>query len=387
MKRVRCWLIIGMLCSPVVGCSSAPQQESEMSAVEEPADGEAVAKEAVNVEDSEEARADEESSDGEWPEIGELVALKEGPAAVIDGVELGEEEVWSIFEYQLGKKAGRLDIEDAQQARSLERPLVEFVVEWWLVERAADKQGELELPWAPEALPARETDAGDQPALVEAFGLTREQLFREALAGGWLPAELEEFGEFIPEDSWLEVVYEAYLDENEDVDEVDVSILTLHYREDDRERVTNRIEEIHEQLVEGNDFAELAREHSENFYVEEGGRMGWASPEDLIPEVGEAVSGPLQSGEFSAPLDTGHSFVLVKVHDIRRATPVEFEAFGDEDDRLLWVENAEEAFDEYVEVLRDQADLQVYPDRVVIDGEKFLQLNERLTLDFEVDGL
>ncbi len=64
---------------------------------------------------------------------------------------------------------------------------------------------------------------------------------------------------------------------------------------------------------QGHDFAEVARETSEDFYRDEGGLMGWNRLDNIDQQMAEAVE-DAEVGEI-VELETEHAFILVKVED------------------------------------------------------------------------
>lgn len=72
-------------------------------------------------------------------------------------------------------------------------------------------------------------------------------------------------------------------------------------------------DKIYEQLRSGADFAELAREHSDDpGSKEEGGALGWASPDTYVQEFKEAViNQPV--GEVGQPVRTQFGWHIIKV--------------------------------------------------------------------------
>ncbi|RME33218.1 MAG: molecular chaperone SurA [Gammaproteobacteria bacterium] len=78
-----------------------------------------------------------------------------------------------------------------------------------------------------------------------------------------------------------------------------------------------RLEQLRERILNGEDFAELARAHSDDRgSALEGGDLGWASPGDFDPKF-EQVMNELEPGEISEPFQTRFGWHIVQVLERR----------------------------------------------------------------------
>ena len=73
---------------------------------------------------------------------------------------------------------------------------------------------------------------------------------------------------------------------------------------------------LREQLDQGADFADLAREHSLDGAAANGGSLGWFGPGVMIPEFEQAVE-TMEIGEYKGPLQTQFGWHLVLLNDTR----------------------------------------------------------------------
>ena len=79
-----------------------------------------------------------------------------------------------------------------------------------------------------------------------------------------------------------------------------------------------RLEQLRERLVGGEDFAALARSHSQDkLSASRGGDLGWINPGDMIPRF-EAAMDKLQPGEISEPVKTQFGWHLIQVLERRQ---------------------------------------------------------------------
>ena len=74
-----------------------------------------------------------------------------------------------------------------------------------------------------------------------------------------------------------------------------------------------RLEQLRERLIGGEDFAALARSHSQDkLSASRGGDLGWINPGDMVPRFEEAMD-KLQPGEISEPVKTRFGWHLIEV--------------------------------------------------------------------------
>jgi len=118
----------------------------------------------------------------------------------------------------------------------------------------------------------------------------------------------------------------AYYDENLDRYKVKKQVKARHVlfplpedaAEEKEEEVRKRALEVLEQARGGDDFAELARTHSEGPTKDEGGQLGWFSAGEMVKPFEEAAFG-MKPGEVSDPVRTEFGYHIIKVEDVREA--------------------------------------------------------------------
>ena len=78
-----------------------------------------------------------------------------------------------------------------------------------------------------------------------------------------------------------------------------------------------KLEQLKQRIAAGDDFADLARSHSEDSATAvNGGSVGWVSPGDLVPAF-EEVIGQLKINQVSAPFQTQFGWHIVQVLERR----------------------------------------------------------------------
>ncbi len=118
--------------------------------------------------------------------------------------------------------------------------------------------------------------------------------------------------------------------------------------------VRQRLAQIRERIVNGEDFAQLAKTHSEdNVSRGNGGELGWVGPGEMMPTFEDAMEG-LAPGEVSQPVPTQFGLHLIQVLGRRQHDA------GDQIDRnnarqQILVRKSEERYDQWLRELRDEA--------------------------------
>ena len=101
------------------------------------------------------------------------------------------------------------------------------------------------------------------------------------------------------------------------------------------------------------DFADLARQHSNDGSAAKGGDLGWLYPGDTVPEFERAMDA-LKPGEISAPVQTTFGVHLIQVLE-RREEDVSQERQRQTARQAIRARKSDEAYQEWLRQLRDRA--------------------------------
>lgn len=111
---------------------------------------------------------------------------------------------------------------------------------------------------------------------------------------------------------------------------------------------------LRQRLIEGANFAELARLNSDDTVsAMRGGELGWVVPGDVVPEFERAMS-QLKVGEISQPVRTPFGLHLIQVED-RRTADLAADRKRLEARKALRERRADEAYQDWLRQLRDRA--------------------------------
>ena len=120
------------------------------------------------------------------------------------------------------------------------------------------------------------------------------------------------------------------------------------------EDARQRLGQLRERIIQGDDFDTLARSNSDDkASAIKGGDLGWSTPGNLVPAFEEQMD-LLAIGETSQPFKTQFGWHIVQVLG-RRDYDATDETRRDQARKAVRDEKAEEALDAYLRRLRDEA--------------------------------
>jgi len=119
--------------------------------------------------------------------------------------------------------------------------------------------------------------------------------------------------------------------------------------------VEARAEDIHQRLLQGEAFDDLAKSSSEDIAsANTGGDLGYLEP-GLFDQVFETAAGKLALDEVSEPVRTRFGFHLIKVTELKKGSGEDFEAVKEQVKEQYLKTEAEQMFYDYSERLANLA--------------------------------
>jgi len=119
-----------------------------------------------------------------------------------------------------------------------------------------------------------------------------------------------------------------------------------------------RLGQLRQRILGGDDFAALARAHSDDTGTAlRGGDLGWVAPGDTVPEFEKAMDA-LAPNDLSQPVKTSFGWHIVQVLERRRQDTTE-EAMRNKARSAIRQRKADEATDLWLRQLRDDAYIEV----------------------------
>lgn len=115
---------------------------------------------------------------------------------------------------------------------------------------------------------------------------------------------------------------------------------------------------LREQIEEGADFAQLAREHSHDpGSAALGGNLGWQGPGQLVPAFEEKLE-ELEPGEISEPFESRFGWHIVELLETRDRDRT-LEARRNQAQQYIRSRKAEQRMDAWLQKLRDEAYIEI----------------------------
>ncbi len=114
-----------------------------------------------------------------------------------------------------------------------------------------------------------------------------------------------------------------------------------------------RLAKLRERIVGGADFAEMAKQQSEDSSATKGGDLGWVAPGDTVQEF-ERVMNALRDKEVSQPIQTPFGWHLVQVLE-RRSDELSEDRKKVSARQAIRARKADEAFQDWLRQSRDRA--------------------------------
>ncbi|HID83113.1 MAG TPA: molecular chaperone SurA [Chromatiales bacterium] len=120
------------------------------------------------------------------------------------------------------------------------------------------------------------------------------------------------------------------------------------------EKAREKLENLREQIQQGADFAQLAKQNSlDKGSAKQGGDLGWAGPGKFVPAFENAIN-QLKPGEISPPFQSAFGWHIVQVM-ARRDAPISQELLQSKAREFLLKQKQEEAELLWLRRLRDEA--------------------------------
>jgi len=120
--------------------------------------------------------------------------------------------------------------------------------------------------------------------------------------------------------------------------------------------------EISDRLKRGEDFADLARRHSQGPARQEGGDIGYIATEELAPDIREATRG-LGRGEISEIVRSKGSYYIFKVLDVEsRPSAVADETLRDKVHDRLFQQEINRKYEEWIQGLERRSFIKIHLD-------------------------
>ena len=118
------------------------------------------------------------------------------------------------------------------------------------------------------------------------------------------------------------------------------------------------INEVLSEIKNGKDFAEAAKEYSEDVSASSGGAVGYIEKGKMVPEFEKAVYS-LKEGEISDVVETEFGFHIIKVDEIKSGRTLPLKEVRGKIQNILSSKKQKSAYDSWMKELRETAFIEI----------------------------
>ena len=270
--------------------------------------------------------------------------------ATVDGEPITTYELKKYTERTI---RGRQLNESVDQGQLLEALITDKVIEKEVSEKGIVVRDE-DVDHYIESIKERNkvTDEGLQQALA-AQGLTMEsyrvQIREEIQKAQLMNREIRGKVNVTPEE--VQRYYEAHLSEYSKPARIRIAHIVFRLppdaSPDQVAAVTAKAEEVRKRIEKGADFAEMAKEYSDDPSGANGGDLGWFKPGEMLESI-EKAAADLKVGAVSEPVRTKVGLHLVKLEEREGASHESLDELADQIKQQLYNAALEERFQKWL---------------------------------------
>ncbi len=140
--------------------------------------------------------------------------------------------------------------------------------------------------------------------------------------------------------------------------QVRVKHILILFEKDASEKIkkekNKQIKEILAEVKGGKDFAEAAKEYSEDVSASLGGEVGFVIKGQMVPEFEKAVY-RLKEGEISDVVETEYGYHIIKAEEIQKGRTTPFKEVKEKIKKILSINKKESVYKAWINELRESA--------------------------------
>ncbi len=125
------------------------------------------------------------------------------------------------------------------------------------------------------------------------------------------------------------------------------------------EKTKKELEKILEEIRKGADFAEAAKNHSQDSLAKKGGDLGFFTHKKMLPAFADKAFS-MKIGEVSSVFKTRHGLHILKVTDKKPGGYAPFEVVKKNIEKKIRKQKLKKQTEKYLHHLREKADVKVY---------------------------
>jgi peptidyl-prolyl cis-trans isomerase C len=123
---------------------------------------------------------------------------------------------------------------------------------------------------------------------------------------------------------------------------------------EEKERASQKAEEIREKVLKGRNFAEMAKEHSDCNSASGGGSLG-SIKKDYMPQAFDKVAFTMEKGAVSEVVKTKFGYHIIKVSDKKSAGVTPYEEVRDFIEKFLQQQESDKKRAAHIAELKEKA--------------------------------
>lgn len=289
----------------------------------------------------------------------------------VDGKTFTHGEMMSRVQQILRAQGGQVPPGMADQfaAAMSQRVIDGFIAQTVLAKEAERK----EISVSPEEVEAQVQKLGDQlppevtlDTALEQMGITRPQLIEDITTGLAVEKLVDQqmTGTAPVSDEQVEAFYKASPDQFEQPETVSARHILLSVEpgaaDEAKAEKRQQAEALRQQLVDGADFAELAREHSEGPSAPRGGDLGAFPRGQMVPAFEEAAFAQ-EVDAIGDVVETRFGYHIIQVQEHNQARTVPLEEVSEKIAGYLKSQEEQKVVEAYVQTLREKANITYGP--------------------------
>jgi peptidyl-prolyl cis-trans isomerase SurA len=147
--------------------------------------------------------------------------------------------------------------------------------------------------------------------------------------------------------------YDKNVDKWREGDQIKISTITIPKFAGNKtpEQQQKFTQELRTRIVQGADFATVAKTNSQDSHAENGGSWEWMSKTDLMPAIADAAM-ELKTGGISPVLDLESNFIIVSCDAKKLGVAPDIEKLRPEIEKMINQEKSKGNIDKWVETVR-----------------------------------
>ncbi len=305
-------------------------------------------------------------------EAGKAASPGDAPMAVVNGEPITKAEFdralsayMRRFRQMTGGMHGMVKEPNEQMKAEVLQQLVDRMLLWQEARKNLPEDLDARVDRELEAIKGRFPDERSFQQALDAENLTMEALkglIRQQLAvQNYVETQIQP-GVKVSEEE-VRRFYEENQDKFTSPEQVRASHILIRVApsasEEEKDRARKRVAEIRERALKGEDFAELARKHSEDpGSATNGGDLGFFTRDRMVKPFADAAFA-LKAGEISDVVETRFGYHVIKVTDRKEATRHGFDDVKEQIQGYLEARALDRAIRAKVDELRKTAEIRM----------------------------